>query len=63
MDKMYLGDSVYVEHDGFALILTTNNGYSDDPRNTIILEPDVYTTLTNYVKRLNKEDKDVQESK
>jgi hypothetical protein len=41
--KTYLGDSVYVEIDehGRGVKLTTNNGFSDDPRNVIFLEPEV----------------------
>jgi hypothetical protein len=51
-EKTYLGDSVYVEFDGNGLWLTTNNGYPDDPRNKIYLEPEVYFGLESYVKRL-----------
>jgi hypothetical protein len=43
--KTYIGDSVYAEiKDGF-LILTTENGYPDDPRNKIFLEPQVWGDL------------------
>ena len=45
--KTYLGDSVYVESDGYHLILTTENGYG--PTNTILLEPEVYNALVQYV--------------
>ena len=38
MDKQYLGDSVYAQFDGYHVILTTENGYNDDPRNRIALE-------------------------
>ena len=48
----YIGDSVYVETDGYGLILTTNNGYHDDPRNRIYLEPDTYAGLVAYVAAL-----------
>ena len=44
----YLGDSVYAEFDGYSIILTTNNGYPDDPRNEIILEDAVYQNLTKF---------------
>jgi len=54
--KRYLGDSVYCEFDGFAIILTTENGYDDDPRNRIVLEPEVYTALLEFVKRLKKKE-------
>ena len=53
MRKQYLGDSVYAEFDGFAIILMTDNGLPDDPRNRIVIEPDVYRALTQYVDRLN----------
>lgn len=39
-EKVYIGDSVYLECGRFngEFILTTNNGYDDDPRNQIFLE-------------------------
>jgi hypothetical protein len=46
--KTYLGDSVYVDFDGFALTLTTENGIPP-PSNTIVLEPEVYNALTLFV--------------
>lgn len=49
--KQYLGDSVYVEYDGFSLILTTENGLG--PSNTIILEPDVYKNLVKFVEKVS----------
>lgn len=52
MDKDYLGDSVYVEHDGYMLTLTTENGFG--PSNTIHLEPAVYEALVRYVERLKE---------
>jgi len=50
--KMYLGDSVYADFDGYGIVLTTENGYPDDPRNKIILESQVYSALTKFVERL-----------
>ena len=50
MDKVYLGDSVYVEHDGSGLTMTTENGLG--PSNTIYLEPEVYRALVKYVDAL-----------
>lgn len=47
----YLGDSVYAEIRDGRIVLTTNNGYSDDPRNRIILEPEVYQALKDFVER------------
>lgn len=48
--KEYLGDSVYVDHDGYYLILTTENGIQVS--NTIYLEPDVWTNLEFYVEKI-----------
>jgi len=50
--KAYLGDSVYVDYDGYALILTTENGMG--PSNTIYLEPSVYYSLFEYVRALKE---------
>jgi hypothetical protein len=50
MRKEYLGDGVYVQHDGYALHLTTENGI--ETTNNIYLEPEVYVALVNYVKKL-----------
>ena len=52
--KRYLGDSVYVDFDGYHIELTTNNGYPDDPRNKIYLEPQVYHALVQYVENLKE---------
>jgi hypothetical protein len=51
--KTYLGDGVYVEIDNDAIILTTDNGWIDDPRtrNRIILESRVYNALIESVNR------------
>jgi len=52
MNKQYIGDSVYVEFDELErIVLTTNNGYPDDPRNLIVLEPEVYAELLKWVER------------
>jgi hypothetical protein len=52
MKKEYLGDSVYVEIDeDDGIILTTWNGYEDDPRNIIYMEPKVVRALLAYVYR------------
>jgi hypothetical protein len=48
--KDYLGDSVYVDFDGYMICLTTENGMG--PTNTIYLEPEVYKALLSYVERL-----------
>ncbi len=46
--KTYLGDSVYAEEGSFKgeIILTTNNGYADDPRNRIVMGPNELNTLS-----------------
>ena len=50
--KTYLGDSVYAEWDGYSIVLTTENGYTDDPRNRIVLEPEIYAELLAFVRIL-----------
>ncbi|MDE2020642.1 MAG: hypothetical protein KGJ13_09930 [Patescibacteria group bacterium] len=52
-EKTYLGDSVYALYDGFTVTLTTENGYPDDPRNQIVLEPEVFDALDKFIKRTN----------
>ena len=52
-DKQYLGDSVYVDYDGYNLILTTGHGVGV-VANRIILEPTVFAALKNYVDRLKE---------
>lgn len=47
-NKRYIGDSVYIHFDGYHFILETHNGYQDDPRNRIALEPDVIKNLLDY---------------
>jgi len=51
-NKDYLGDSVYEDFDGFSIILTTENGYPDDQRNRIALEPEVMSALLAFNKRM-----------
>lgn len=53
MDKRYLGDGVYVEFDGYNLILTTENGIT--ATNRIVLEPSVYGLLVVFVAGLRGE--------
>jgi hypothetical protein len=50
MNKIYLGDGVYVDFDGYQLVLTSEDGIS--VLNTIYLEPNVYTALIAYVEKL-----------
>ncbi len=47
--KQYLGDSVYAEWNRYGqIVLTTENG-DGPPSNTIVLEPEVYAALVEYV--------------
>ena len=55
--KTYIGDSVYVEFDGFALTLTTDNGLPSDPSNTIVLDPAVYHALVRFAESLKQKAK------
>lgn len=48
--KQYIGDGVYVEYDGFNLILTTEDGISST--SMIYLAPAVYDALTTYVSKI-----------
>ncbi len=50
MTKTYLGDGAYVAFDGFALVLTTEDGVS--VTNRIVLEPAIYEALRRYVETL-----------
>lgn len=54
-EKMYLGDSVYAEFDGYNIELTTRNGLPDDPSNTIVLEPQVLHALDLFREQIKKE--------
>lgn len=53
-NKVYLGDSVYAEWDGYQVILTTENS-ARGPSNIIYLEPELLETLYNkfYLPRVN----------
>ena len=55
--KAYLGDGCYVDFDGFALVLTTENGITTT--NRVVLEPEVYAALVQYVTRLRAKDEAV----
>ena len=60
MIKQYLGDSVYAAFDGYNNVLTTENGYPDDPRNRIVIEPDVYSALVKYYEKLRSNNNEQQ---
>lgn len=50
--KDYLGDSVYIEDNGYGITLTTENGYG--PIYTIVMEPEVIEAFINYINRLKE---------
>lgn len=47
--KSYLGDSVYIESDGFGFTLTTENGFG--PSNTIYMEDQVVSAFMDFIER------------
>jgi hypothetical protein len=49
-DKDYLGDGVYIGHDGFALYLRAND--PDNPTDEVVIEPAVWRELVRYVDRV-----------
>lgn len=52
MNKVYIGDSVYAEFDGYCIVLTTENGMPGDPSNRIVMEPEVVNDFFRYVNSL-----------
>ena len=50
--KAYLGGGAYVDFDGYALVITTEDGIQTT--NRIVLEPNVYETLRRYVEQLKE---------
>lgn len=48
--KQYIGDGVYVDYDGFHLVLTTEDGIS--VTNTIYLDKVSYRSLILYVQNI-----------
>jgi hypothetical protein len=50
MNKEYIGDGVYIEFDGYQLVLTAEDGIR--ATNTIYLEPAVMIGLLGYWNRL-----------
>ena len=52
--KTYLGDGAYAEFDGYALILTSEDGIRVLDR--VVLEPEVWRNLEEFVESLNTPD-------
>jgi hypothetical protein len=50
--KRYLGDGVYVEFDGYHIVLTTGSGVT--ATNKIYMETEVFQKLVEYEKMLKK---------
>lgn len=50
--KEYLGDGVYADFDGFHIVLTANDGDSD---NTIYLDETVMSGLLRYIDYLKEQ--------
>ena len=51
----YIGDGVYAIFDGYGIWLHANS--HDNPTDRIYLEPNVYKSLENFVKRIHEETK------
>ena len=49
IDKSYIGDGVYIQTDGFAITLTTENGII--ATNTIYLEPEHFRKIMEYCRK------------
>lgn len=52
LEKEYLGDAVYMEDDGYHLVLTTSNGIHTT--NRICIEPMLFDQLGTYIERFKK---------
>lgn len=50
--KDYMGDSVYAAWDGYAVTLTTENGFPGDPSNVVVMEPAVLEALDRFRRRI-----------
>jgi hypothetical protein len=48
-NKAYLGDGVYVQNDGYSVLLTTENGIEET--NIVYLEPEVLLAFVRYLSR------------
>jgi hypothetical protein len=50
--KEHLGDAVFVDHDGYHVVLTTEDGVQTT--NRIYLDPGVFTALYNWHRHLQE---------
>ncbi len=48
--KQYLGDGAYVSFDGYAVVLTTEDGLNTT--NRVVLEPEILSHFEEWVERL-----------
>lgn len=48
--KLYLGDSVYADFDGYHIVVTTENWYG--PTNTVFLEFAAFMNLIKYGEKM-----------
>lgn len=51
--KRYIGDAVYVDHDGFAVVITTENGI--EATNTVYMEPSVLKQFETYIEDVKQD--------
>lgn len=52
MNKEYIGDGVYINNDGYSIILTTENGIST--QNEIYLESAILRSMLDYIRRFEE---------
>lgn len=52
MSKTHLGDAVFVDHDGYHIVLTTEDGVSTT--NRICLDPGVFVALVNWHREIQQ---------
>lgn len=53
MEKRYIGDAVFVEFDGYHIVLTTSNGIRDT--NRICLDNSVMISFETWMKEFKRE--------
>lgn len=53
--KEYLGDSVYIEHDGVGNFILTTNNVDGFPSNTIVMQLEVIEGFIRFTKKIFKE--------